>query len=219
MVELEVNMRQQNDTSFSQMLNCIHKGEQTHEDVKAIQGRLVSNGDIDLSAAPFDTALRLYPRTASVDEYNESQTASLAQTTKLYMFEAEHAILQSRVQFYANVQYNEVSERLIPQNDKECAESAVGARVMLRRNINCGDGLVNGNRGQIVGFRWPGNASNQSKPGELPVEVYVRFLDPNVGRISRVPVSSGEQDIVPIRPISAQFYGKEETLLQRTQVF
>ena len=62
------------------------------EDVKAIHGRLVSNGDIDLSDAPFDTALRLYPRTASVDEY-ESQIASLAQTTKLYTFEAEHAIL------------------------------------------------------------------------------------------------------------------------------
>ena len=224
MVELKVNMRQQNDTSFSQMLNRIRKGEQTHEDVKAIQGRLVSNGDIDLSAAPFDTALRLYPRTASVDEYNESQIASLAQTTKLYTFEAEHAILQSRGQFYANVQYNDVPERLIPQDDKECAalprrlKLAVGARVMLHRNINCGDGLVNGARGQIVGFKWPGNASDQSKPGELPVEVYVRFLDPNVGRISRVPVSSGEQDVVPICPISARFYGKEGTLLQRTQI-
>ena len=180
--------------------------------------------ETDLSAAPFDTALRLYPRTASVDEYNESQIASLAQTTKLYTFEAEHAILQSRGQFYANVQYNEVPERLIPQDDKECAalprrlKLAVGVRVMLRRNINCGDGLVNGARGQIVGFKWPGNASDQSKPGELPVEVYVRFLDPNVGRISRVPVSSGEQDVVPIRPISARFYGKEGTLLQRTQI-
>ena len=84
MVELKVNMRQLNDTSFSQMLNRIRKGEQTHEDDKAIQGCLLSNGDIDLSAAPFDTALRLYPRTACVDEYNKSQIASLAQTTKLY---------------------------------------------------------------------------------------------------------------------------------------
>ena len=120
MVELNVNMRQLNDTSFSRMLNRIRKGEQTHEDVKALQGCLVSNGDIDLSAAQFDTALRLYPCTASVDEYNESQIASLAQMTKLYTFEVEHAIMQSRGQFYANVQYNEVPERLIPQNDIEC---------------------------------------------------------------------------------------------------
>ena len=67
--------------------------------------------------------------------------------------------MQSRGQFYANVQYNEVPERLIPQDDKECAvlprclKLAVGARVMLQRNINCGDGFVNGARGQIVGFK------------------------------------------------------------------
>ena len=224
MVELKDNMRQQNDSLFSQILNHIRIGEQNDEDIKIIQRRLVSNGDIHLSAHPFDTALRLYPRTVNVDEYNESQITSLASTTKLYILEAEHAILQSRGQFYANVEYNEVPERLIPQNDKECAalprhmKMAIGARVMLRRNINCGDGLVNGARGTIVGFKWPGNAPDQSKPGELPVEVYVRFLDPNVGRISRVPISSGEQDVVPIRPISAKFFGKEGTLLQRMQV-
>ena len=69
----------------------------------------------------------------------------------------------------------------------------------------------------VIGFKWPGNASDQSKPGELPVEVYVRFLDPNVEQLSRVPVFLGEQN-VPIRPISARFYGKEGTLLQRTQI-
>ena len=38
MVELKVNMRQQNDTSFSLMFNHIRKGEHTHEDVKTIPG-------------------------------------------------------------------------------------------------------------------------------------------------------------------------------------
>ena len=33
-----------------------------------------------------------------------------------------------------------------------------------------------------------------------------------------MPVSSEEQDIVPIRPITAQFFGKGGTLLQRTQI-
>lgn len=48
--------------------------------------------------------------------------------------------------------------------------------------------------------------------------MYVRFLDPNVGRLSKVPVASGQQDVVPIQAISARFYGKEGTLLQRTQI-
>ena len=30
-------------------------------------------------------------------------------------------------------------------------------------------------------------------------EVYVRFLDPNMGRLSKVPVPSDKQDIVPIQ--------------------
>ena len=61
---------------------------------------------------------------------------------------------------------------------------AVGARLMLGRNINCSDGLVNGARRTIVGFTWSRNARHQSMPGELPTEVYLRFLDPNVGKLS-----------------------------------
>ena len=71
---------------------------------------------------------------------------------------------------------------------------------MLRRNINCGDGLMNGARGTIVGLEWSRNARHQSMPGELPTEVYVRFLDPNVGKLSKVPVVSEQQDVVPIQP-------------------
>ena len=44
------------------------------------------------------------------------------------------------------------------------------------------------------------------------------FLDPNVGKLSKVPVVSEQQDVVPIQPIYAHFYRKEGTLLQRTQI-
>ena len=134
----------------------------TNEDVEVLQTRLVLDDTVDLLAPPFDTALRLYPHMVDADGYNEMQIASLAKSSQIYSIDAEHAILESRGQFYANVNYNEVPERLIPQ-DKDCAalphrlKLAVGARVMLRRNINCGDGLVNGARGTIVGFKWPGN--------------------------------------------------------------
>ena len=196
----------------------------TNEDVKVLQTRLVSGGTVDLLASPFDTALTLYPRTVDVDRHNEMQIKNLAKSSHIYSIDAEHAILESRGQIYANIKYNEVPERLIPQDDKDCAalprilKLAVGARVMLRRNINCGDGLVNGARGTIVGFKWSRNARHQSIPGELPTEVYVRFLDPNVGKLSKVPVVSEQQDVVPIQPISARFYGKEGTLLQKMQI-
>ena len=224
MIELEVNLRQQNDSSFSEILNRIRTGVHTNEDVKVLQTRLVSGGTVDLLASPFDTALTLYPRTVDVDGHHEMQIKSLAKSSQIYSIDAEHAILESRGQIYANIEYNEVPKHLIPKDDKDCAalprilKLAVGARVMLQRNINCGDGLVNGARGTIVGFKWPRNTRHQNMPGELPTEVYVRFLDPNVGKLSKVPVVSEQQDVVPIQPISAHFCGKEGTLLQRTQI-
>ena len=52
----------------------------------------------------------------------------------------------------------------------------------------------------------------------MPTEVYVKFFDPNVGSLSKVTSASGDQEVVPIAAISACFYGKEGTLLQRTQI-
>ena len=190
-IELEVNMRQQKDATFSDILNRLRIGNHTVEDVKVLHTRLLSSGSVDLLAPPFETALRLYPRSVDVEGYNETQITCLAKDNQLYRIDAEHAILQSRGQFYAHINYNEVPERLIPQDDKDCAalprqlKLAIGARVLLRRNINCGDGLVNGARGIIVGFKWPGKTNNQRKPGEMPTEVYVKFFDPNVGSLSR----------------------------------
>ena len=162
-IELEVNMHQQNDASFSEILIRIRTGVHINEDVNVLQKRLVSGGTVDLLASPFDTALTLYPRTVDVDGYNEMQIKSLAKSSQIYSIDAEYAILESRGQIYANIKYNEVPERLIPQDDKDCAalprilKVAVGAKVMLRRSINCGDGLVNGARGTIVGFKWSRN--------------------------------------------------------------
>ena len=91
-------------------------GVHTNEDIKVLQMRLVSSGNVDLLTPPFDTALRLYPCTVDVDSHNEMEIAHLAKTTQVYTIDAEHAILESRGQFYANVKYNEVPERLIPQD-------------------------------------------------------------------------------------------------------
>ena len=66
------------------------------------------------------------------------------------LFEASHVILESRRCTHGAESYEHIQEELIPNDDKECCglprrlKLAVGSEIMLRRNIKCGDGLVNG---------------------------------------------------------------------------
>jgi len=95
----------------------------------------------------------------------------------------------------------------------------VGAQVMLRRNIMCEDGLVNGACGKIVGFNWADNADHQHQPGALPSGVLVKFHDSCVGRIHSVQVPGCDGiETVEIRPISAKFFAQQGVTLQRTQL-
>ena len=141
----------------------------------------------------------------------------------MYEFKAEHIILESR-HLPHGVTSRDVPEQLIPKDDNNCAglphslKLAVGAQVMLRRNIMCEDGLVNGARGVIVGFRWPGGADHQIRPGLLPEAVLVKFHDPRVGRIHSIPVPGCDGEAVEIRPISAKFFAQQGVTLQRTQL-
>ena len=104
---------------------------------------------MDLSKPPFASALRLFPRVSDCDLYNDRELHKLGSATVL-LFEASHVILENRRCTYGAVSHEHVREELIPTDDKECGglprqlKLAVGAEVMLRRNIKCGDGLVNG---------------------------------------------------------------------------
>ena len=182
---------------------------------------------IQLDRAPFIDALCLLPLKEQVEEYNQSRLRELSQTSTVYKFEAEHAILESSRQAIGVVSHSAVSEALIPKDDRDCTglphtvSLAVGALVMLRRNIVCEEGLVNGARGIVVGFTWPDGREGPSEPGTLPNSILVKFHDARVGRVSQVTVSDEdglEVDAVPIEPISAKFYGCQGMTLQCTQL-
>jgi len=98
MVELQTNMQQRNDTSYSEVLNRIRTGNQTSEDIKLLKTKLASSitNPVQLHDPKFSCALYLLPRKEQVEEYNAQQLLELAQTTPVYQFKAEHIILESQ---------------------------------------------------------------------------------------------------------------------------
>ena len=195
------------------VLNRIRTGDHTVEDIQLLRTRLTSGvvNPVQLQDPVFSSALYLLPRKEQVEEYNTQWLLELALTTPVYEFKAKHVILESCYLPHGVIS-RDVPEQLIPKDDNNCAG------VMLRRNIMCEDGLVNGARGEIVGFKWSGSADRQDHPGMLPVAVLVKFHDPRVGRIHFIPVPGCDGEAVEIKPISAKFFAQQGVTLQRTQL-
>ena len=103
---------------------------------------------------------------------------------------------------------------LLPADDDECAGLpaqlllAKGAHVMLRRNIDTADGLVNGAQGVVKDIIF-------SADNTMPDTVLVKFKN-DVGKGNSINVEN--ECLVPIRPLTAEFYGKKGTVIQRKQI-
>ena len=82
-MELHTNMRQRNDTTYSEVLNRIRTGDHTSDDVKLLRTKLTSGiiNPVQLRDAKFSSALYLPPRKEQVEEYNTQRLIELAQTT------------------------------------------------------------------------------------------------------------------------------------------
>jgi hypothetical protein len=81
-------------------------------------------------------------------------------------------------------------QKKLPQHDENNhggmrlnLEMCLGARVMLRRNIDVTDGLVNGALGTVAGFAWCDGAKAH-KQRSLPAAVFVEFDNEKVGLTS-----------------------------------
>ena len=122
MVELHTNIRQRNDTTYSEVLNQIRTGDHTSEDIQLLRTRLTSGiiNPVQLHDPKFNYALYLLPRKAQVEEYNTQRLHELPQTTSVYEFKAEHIILESRYLPHG-VTSRDVPEHVIPKDDKNCA--------------------------------------------------------------------------------------------------
>ena len=129
---------------------------------------------IRLGWAPFIDSLHLLPQKEQVEEYNQSRLRELSRTSTVYKFEVEYTILESSRQAVGVISHSAVSEAFVPKDDRDCAglphtiSLAVGAQVILQRNIVCKEGLMNRACSIVVGFTWPDGREGPSELGTLP---------------------------------------------------
>ena len=87
--------------------------------------------------------------------------------SSIYEFTATHTLVECGDLPPGVARSGEVPAQYIPHDDNDCAglphvlKLAVGAKVMLRQNISCEEGLVNGVRGVVVAFRWRNGGTTQ----------------------------------------------------------
>jgi ATP-dependent DNA helicase PIF1 len=203
--ELQVNERQAKDNQWTDVLNGIRVGKHIPNHVKLLRTRMTmpengatvrlqARGCHDENAPEWADALRIFPTNALCREYNDRRTAELRRTqTTIYEFDAEHVVINSRDLPVGGTSHA-VPADWIPESDDDCGgltaklRLGVGSRIMLRRNVNIADGLVNGATGVVISFEWANGATDQQEKGELPERVWVKFDNPRVGRLQQAGV-------------------------------
>ncbi|KAK3083348.1 hypothetical protein FSP39_020499 [Pinctada imbricata] len=188
LIELRQIMRQKDDSAFAALLNRIRKGQQTMDDIKILQDRGVNSSDQNYNRK----ALHIYATNIQTDEHNNDRLTELAKPI---------VQLTRREQKPVSLENYTVSDN--PSHTGGLVKTlrlCVGARVMIIRNIDVQDGLVNGAQGQIIDFL-PSLDNVQA--------ILVKFDKPNIGQTARnastLNLNIYEKNVVPISRIDVQF--------------
>ncbi|PZC74948.1 hypothetical protein B5X24_HaOG206881 [Helicoverpa armigera] len=195
--ELTINMRQRNDADFIDLLNNLRVGELTTAQLQLLCERRHVPLDGEFADG---VAVRIFPTIRQVDFYNDRMSDENSKLHKTYVV---NAVDESReVATYGR----RPPENVIPKDVNNCGgllssiKISVESRIMLRRNIDVSQGLVNGAMGIIKKIKWPALRRDQLEEGELPEAVYIKFDDDSIGL--RLKDSDG---CIPIPPVCTTF--------------
>lgn len=146
----------QKDVKFQQLLSRIRLCRHTEEDLDFLYSRVIPPPDGKIRPVIL-RALR-----DDVDRINEEELRALEPNEdKWHPFEAKSRI------YAVGAHKNERARYLLQQHEKSCQnpsslQLAVGAQVLLTKNLAVADGLVNGSRGVVVDFKpLPGSTSSE----------------------------------------------------------
>lgn len=117
----------------------------------------------------------------------------------------EHTYSLTAEHYFSTADINpgqNVPNHLIPTDERDAGgllqtlQISVNARIMLIRNINTKDGLVNGAMGTVYSFTWI---------GEEITEINVLFDDRNVGRLHQSLLNNGTCSSISIEKFEHHF--------------
>ena len=172
-IELTEIQRQKNDSRFASLLNRVRIGGQSDEDIALLNTRVVLP-----TADNFPTtATHIFAYNKDVSEHNATMLQTLP--GPLYTFTAKDS--------KRDEQTKRVDVSAFADNAGGLFKTlvlGVGARVIITKNMDVTDGLVNSAAGVVTGFLPP--PEDDIQQDFLPKFVLVKFDDEKVGQKRRL---------------------------------
>ncbi|XP_062600070.1 uncharacterized protein LOC134261665 [Saccostrea cucullata] len=209
-VELKEIQRQKNDAMFALLLNRVRDGTHTSEDMEILQRRVVQSND---EAYPMD-ATHIFAYNKDVYEHNMRRLESL-QSPK-FVFTAEDSRKDDQTALVETTNLKDMAGGLA-----KSVTISVGAKVMLTKNLDVQDGLVNSAIGIVTGF-YPQPQEDQDIETFKPKFIFVKFSDARVGRRNRLQSTRILRDNVstPIPQVESQIrFGRHSKITAKRSQF
>nr|XP_055075157.1 uncharacterized protein LOC129454640 [Misgurnus anguillicaudatus] len=172
--ELTKVVRQQ-DASFAEMLNRLRVPKKNEplslSDVNMLKQR--ETGEVC-------SDIHIFPTNAEVDEYNMLRLHKccpdvISIGARDFERNPKTGRMEPKVGMHTKV-FNSCLSMFV--------SLGVGARVMLKKNVDVSDGLVNGAFGTVVHVS-VSQKLNDDNDNDFPSAIHIEFDDPNVGKIQR----------------------------------
>ena len=163
--ELTQIMRQKEDFEFANLLNRLRQAAHSENDNKILSERQI---DSDCPSYP-SSALHVFPTNEAVDDYNNKMLKALTSKKEVLI------AVDKKPEALKN--YNIKKDSRFTGGLPEKVTVAEGAKVMLIRNIDVADGLVNGAQGTVVYIKRDCKAAVKV--------IFIHFNNTDVGKLTR----------------------------------
>ena len=189
-LELHEIQRQKEDQTFAAVLNRIRTGDQTEDDLSLLKSRAIQPSS---DAYPVDST-HIFAYNKQVNEHNIARLHALPEPH--FTFKAKDSKRDDQTGAVSTSAFKDKNGGL-----PSSLSLAVDARVMLTKNIDVSDGLVNTACGIVTGFL-PAPHPPMNLDTFVPKYVLVHFDDDRVGKNLRSQSKSILPDLIST-PISA----------------